>query len=111
MKTKIQGETKMQAFHNDPAIKEKYLNRVRLHREADDLIRGIGWDGHRGCAIGCTLEKYNHAAFETELGIPEQIARLEDGIFESLPINLAMAWPERVLSAIKPGANLAMVTP
>ena len=63
----------MKAFHNDPAIKEKYLSRVRAHRAADELIRGTGWDGHRGCAIGCTLESYDHARYPIELGVPEQI--------------------------------------
>ena len=103
-------KTKLIAFHGDPAIKEKYLSRVRAHRKADNLIRGTGWDGHRGCAIGCTLESYNHALYETELGIPRSIARLEDGIFEGLELNLAMEWPERVLSAITPGADLSLVT-
>lgn len=28
------------AYHNDPAVKEKYLSRVRKHREADELIKG-----------------------------------------------------------------------
>src|ERR1700743_289593 len=97
--------TAMAAFHGDPAIKEKYLARVRAHRAADNLVRGTGWDGHRGCAIGCTLERYEHSLYETELGIPRSIARLEDGLFESLPVELAMEWPERVLTAIRPGAD------
>ena len=37
------------------------------------------------------------------------IARLEDGIFERLPKELARQWPERFLSAIKPGADLSLV--
>ena len=97
------------AYHGDPAIKAKYIERVQRHRLADELIRGIGWDGHKGCAVGCTLEKYDHAAYETELGIPRSIARLEDGLFESLPVDLAMAWPERFLAAIAPGADLSLV--
>lgn len=35
----------LKAFHGDPAIKRKYLDRVRAHRAADNLIRGVGWDG------------------------------------------------------------------
>lgn len=35
----------------DPARpKSFYLDRVRHHREADELIRGTGLDGRRGCA-------------------------------------------------------------
>ena len=101
----------MKAFHNDQAIKDKYLARVRAHRAADELIRGTGWDGHRGCAIGCTLERYEHARYPIELGVPEQIAYLEDHLFERLPLDLSMAWPERVLSAIRVGADLSRVWP
>ena len=66
----------MIAYHNDPKIKNKYLARVRAHAKADRLVRGIGWDGQKGCAVGCTLENYQHAAYDTELGIPQEIARL-----------------------------------
>jgi hypothetical protein len=97
------------AFHGQQAIKDKYLERVRRHREADELIRGTGWDGHNGCAVGCTLEKYDHAAYETELGIPRAIARLEDVLFEQLPKATYPQWPERFLSAIEPGADLSLV--
>lgn len=103
-------ETKLRAFHGHPAIKAKYLARVRAHRAADELIRGTGWDGHRGCAVGCTLDRYDHAAYETELGIPAVIAHLEDAIFEGLPLDQAMEWPERFLAAIKPGTDLSFVS-
>ena len=43
--------------------------------------------------------------------MPEQIAYLEDHLFERLPVDLAMAWPERVLSAIRPCADLSRVWP
>lgn len=99
----------MKAFHGDQAIKDKYLTRVRLHREADELIKGTSWEDGKGCAVGCTVEKYDHKAYETELGIPEQLAGLEDAIFEGLPNGLAMKWPEQFLDAILPGADLSKV--
>jgi hypothetical protein len=101
----------MKAFHGVPAIKERYLARVRSHRAADELIRGEGWDGHRGCAIGCTLDGYDHSRYPIELGIPEQLAYLEDWLFEHLPVADAMSWPERVLTAIHVGADLSRVWP
>jgi len=58
------------AYHGNPKIKEKYLKRVKAHAKADRLIQGIGWENGKGCAVGCTLEAYDHAAYETELGIP-----------------------------------------
>ncbi len=99
----------LQAFHNDPKIKAKYIRRVRAHRKADQLIKGIGWENGKGCAVGCTLRAYEHDRYPTELGIPEVLARLEDAIFEGLPNVEAQGWPERFLSAIKPGADLAQV--
>jgi len=97
----------MIAFHGDPKIKEKYLARVRAHRAADHLVKGTGWENGKGCAIGCTLEAYEHSRYETELGIPTVLAKLEDRIFESLPSEDAMEWPERFLSAAPVGADLS----
>jgi len=99
----------MDAFHNDPEIKQKYLARVRAHREADRLIQGTGWEQGRGCAVGCTLEAYDHARYPVELGLPTWLAYLEDRIFEGLPADQAMAWPARFLEAIPVGADVEPV--
>lgn len=101
--------TTMLAFHGDQAIKDKYIARVKAHREADRLIRGQGWENGRGCAVGCTLEAYDHSRYPVELGIPVSLATLEDWIFENLRHEDAMAWPERFLAAAKPGADLSLV--
>lgn len=99
----------MKAFHSDPAIKEKYLDRVRIHRAADELVKGTYWQNGKGCAIGCTIHSGEHADYETKLGIPIVLARLEDALFEGLPNELAMTWPERFLDAITPSADLSKV--
>jgi len=99
----------LRAYHGDPAIKAKYLDRVRAHAAADALTQGIGWENGKGCAIGCTLEAYDHSRYPVELGLPEWLARLEDAIFEGLPHAEAMAWPESFLEAIHPGADLEPV--
>lgn len=101
----------MKAFHNDSKIKEKYLNRIRQHREADELVKGLGWGSGKGCAIGCTFENYNHALMEEEWDVPVMLAHLEDVIFEGLPREESQAWPERFTSAIKVGSDLSMVAP
>ena len=101
----------MKAFHSDPAIKAKDLARVRNHRLADEIIHGKYWENGKGCAVGCTVHSSDHGAYETELGIPRILARLEDCIFESLPNDLSKAWPERFLKAIKPGADISNVWP
>ena len=101
----------MLAYHNDPAIKAKYLTRVQAHRAADSLIQGTGWEDGKGCAVGCTLEAYDHARYPIELGIPLHLAHLEDRLFELQSREDAMAWPERFLAAIRPGADLSGVWP
>ncbi|MDX1985005.1 MAG: hypothetical protein SFV51_32335, partial [Bryobacteraceae bacterium] len=103
---------KLSAFHGKPEIKTEYLKRVQAHRAADQLVQGYGyWKDGKGCAVGCTIHSGEHAAYETKLGIPRVIARLEDGIFEGLPQAEARLWPERFLAAIPVGADLALVTP
>ena len=93
----------MRSFKNDPDVKAKYISRIKAHRAADELIRGTGWDGLRGGAVGCTLESYDHSLYPIELGIPEWVAKLEDAIFEGLPADLAMTWPLRFLEAVPVG--------
>lgn len=99
----------MLAFHNDPGIKRKYLTRVLGHQKSDELIKGQYWQNGKGCAVGCTVHSENHMAYETELGIPVAIARLEDRIFENLPNDKAKEWPVRLLNSIHVGADLSMV--
>src|SRR5271168_4065880 len=99
----------MIAYHGDVAVKEKYITRVMNHRLADELIHGVGWEDGKGCAVGCTLEAYDHVRYETELGVPQMLARLEDAIFEGLENGDAKLWPERFLSAIRPGTDLSLV--
>jgi hypothetical protein len=99
----------MLAYHSDPAIKAKYIARVNAHRNADELIQSTGWKDGKGCAVGCTLESYDHARYPIELGVPLHLAHLEDSLFELLSRQDAMAWPERFLSAIRPGSDLSGV--
>lgn len=40
--------TKLIAYHNDQAIKDKYVNRMLEHIKADELIRGVGYENGRG---------------------------------------------------------------
>lgn len=101
----------MLAFHNDVSIKEKYLSRIIKHRLADEIIKGKYWENGKGCAIGCTLHSSDHIAYETELGIPMVLARLEDAIFEELPLERAKVWPEEFLNSISVGSDLSKVWP
>ena len=97
--------SELRAYHGDPGIKALYLTRVQAHREADALVQGTGWEDGRGCAVGCTLEVYDHSRYPAELGLPVSLAYLEDKIFEVIPRKDAMAWPERFLAAIPVGSD------
>ncbi len=97
------------AFGGDPARKREYLNRLRSRREAGRLVRGTGLGGHGGCAIGCTIDAYDHQRYQKELGVPLALVYLKELLFERLPADRAMEWPERFLSAIEPGSDLSAV--
>src|SRR6266702_1569963 len=103
----------MQAFHNDPAIKERYVARMKQHIAKDHLVRGIYWDGWRGCAIGCTVETSQnvHEKIESELNIPRQLTYLEDYLFENISSDHYSNFALEFLEAIPTGADLALVIP
>jgi hypothetical protein len=99
----------MKAFHNDPKLKQRYLNRALAHQAADEIIKGKYWENGKGCAVGCTIHSNNHAAYETELGVPEWLARLEDRIFEGLSNDEAKDFPFLFLDAINVGSDLSKI--
>src|SRR3990172_7843606 len=101
----------MQAFHNDPAIKQKYIERVKAHVLADEIVHGTYWENGKGCAVGCTIHGQDHGLYETELGITKILARLEDRIFEGMGNGDSKEFPLRFISAIEPGADLSLVWP
>lgn len=74
----------MKAFLDNPKIKTKYVKRVREHYKADEIVQGYYWENGKGCAVGCTIEGNQHNRYETELGIPSELAYLEDALFEEL---------------------------
>jgi hypothetical protein len=112
-KTKRKAKT-MLAYHGDSKIKARYVRRMEGHRKADELVQGCTWEsnGHqRGCAVGCCFHNYDHSRGPIEIGVPEVLVRLEDYIFEGLPLAEAKKWPSRFLKAIPVGADLSVVWP
>jgi hypothetical protein len=101
---------KLLAFHNDEAVKNKYLERVLAHQKADEIVQGIYWENGKGCAVGCTIEGSDHLMYEKKLGIPSGIAYLEDTIFEGLSNTKAKLFPSQFLKAIPVGSDLSLVT-
>ena len=102
----------MLSYHGDESIKQKYIARMQAHMDADELMQGVGFEKNgvtRGCAIGCTLDRYDHKGFEIELGIPRILARLEDRIFEGLSVEDSKGFPIVFLRAIPVGADLSNI--
>jgi len=95
----------MLSFHNDIEVKRKYVARTEAHRKADRIIRGTGWENGRGCAVGCTLEAYDHSRYPIELGLPEWLARVEDTLFEGMSLDRSTLWPSEFLMAIPVGVT------
>ncbi len=85
----------MLAFHNKDSVKKKYLDRVKAHYEADEIIQGIYWENGKGCAVGCTMEMSEniHKAMEKTLGIPVSLAYLEDRLFEGYQMVKQKSFP------------------
>src|SRR6202022_62014 len=66
-------------------------------------------NGSHGCAVGCTLNQYNHKAYENELGLPRWLAHLEDRIFEGLPAVEAQQFAVDFLESVPVGTNVDRV--
>lgn len=100
------------AWHNDAKLKETYMERMRAHAAADEIIQGTYWQNGKGCAIGCLMESDSpHKLIEEVLGIEERISRLIDRLFEGLPNDKAKLFAVVTPDAIPVGADLSLVTP
>lgn len=101
----------MLSFHNDPSIKQKYVDRLAEHHRLDQIVQRITWDENtaHGCSVGCVLHKYEHKAYENELGLPTWYAHLCDAIFERLPASEAPYFAMQSITEIPIGVNITPV--
>jgi hypothetical protein len=100
------------AFLGSQEIKQKYLDRIAAHRAADRILQSYGyWKDGKGCAVGCAVHSSQtpHKKYEKEI-CPEALARLEDAIFERLPVDLARLWPSQFLETMAPGSDQRLTT-
>ena len=100
---------KLISFHGKQQIKDKYLKRLKIHYDADQIIKGTYWENGKGCAVGCTVHSGKHDSFETELGITWRLAILEDSLFEKLPNKEAKEFPIQFLNAIPVGVDTNII--
>lgn len=118
---------KLKAFHGKKELKKGMVAEVLKHQKADQIVQGTYGkeNGHwKGCAVACSVRslaivkgevlktEYNdHARYQSDLGIPESLARLEDYLFETMPEDKAKLWPAEFIKAINVGSNLSLVAP
>jgi hypothetical protein len=82
----------MRAFHNNPAIQFQHLARLRAQHTAGEIVQN---------QFDCS----NNLQYELELGIPWNVAWLQDDIFETLPEDFAPAFVLRFLEVISVALN------
>lgn len=102
----------MRAFHGDPRIKAKYVRRMRLHRQLDQIVQGTWWHAtdRKGCAVGCLLhEEAPFDLFPTVLGIPKTLGHAEEGLFEMMERMQARDFAVKFIEAPAVGADLRLV--
>lgn len=102
------------AYLNNPTLKEQHLSWLRADIAADRLIAGSYGEpsdnGWRGCQWGCFLRSARpHDIVEERVGIPRQLSKIADGLFEALSRDggeKGRDFAEAFFVAIEPGANL-----
>lgn len=103
-------KTKRRAFDDPKWTKADLLAQVLAHREADQLIHGIYWQHGKGCAVGCMshTDRQPHAVLARRYGIDERLFHLCDAIFENLPNEESLVWPERFVEALPVGRDVSL---
>jgi len=61
-----------------------HIQRMTDHIEADELVRGIGFEDGKGCFIGCTFDRYDHEHAAKTTGVPEWLWYLADELHENM---------------------------
>jgi hypothetical protein len=103
----------MLAYHAKPSLKDHYLDAAEFHAWTDRYQQGLYFDPEnlRGCAVGCWSKDPfgGHERLALDMGVPEELLRLADQLFEALPEGQFQTWPRRFADAIPVGADLGGV--
>ena len=84
--------------------------KVASHIEADAVIQGEYWDGHKGCFIGCLTHSSDPKPAHERFGLPEPLLRIAESIFERLPIDDAKGFFAELPKAVgRDGKDLSRV--
>lgn len=79
----------LQAFHNKDSLKLETVSRMKQHIKLDQLVQGIGYDksSGKGCAVGCSIDCYDHQSFAKTLGVDIWIPQMYAGLHEGIHVN------------------------
>jgi len=108
------------AFGGSQERRDQAVQLAELHREADRVVQQQYWSdrGHpegRGCTAGCMTHQGDgssaHGMFPKLYGIPTQVSRLADMLFEEQTRDAAPEFHVKWISAIPVGADLRGVAP
>ena len=84
--------------------------KVAKHIEADAVIQGEYWDGHKGCFIGCLTQSSDPKPAHERFGLPEPLLRIAESIFERLPTDDAKGFFAELPKAVgRDGKDLSRV--
>ena len=83
---------------------------VAKHIEADAVIQGEYWDGHKGCFIGCLTHSSDPKPAHDRFGLTEPLLRIAESIFERLPADDAKGFFAALPEAVgRDGKDLSKV--
>jgi len=76
----------LQAFKNKQSLKQEIVSRMKEHINLDQLVQGIGYDhsSGKGCAVGCSINCYDHQSFADTLDIDLWIPQVYDNVHEGI---------------------------
>ena len=95
------------SFLDNTYMKEHYINQVKEVISRGMLNQGVYWlNGQQ--KEGISLTPSLHSKYESALGIPEMIAKIEDKIFIGLPSPEYKDFPLQFISAIPVGVDLTI---
>jgi hypothetical protein len=60
------------------------IENMKRHIEADELVRGVGFESGEGCFVGCTIDAYDHDKCAEVTGVPKWVWRFCDTLHENM---------------------------
>ena len=109
----IAAEARTVCFEDNPTEYKRIRKQIQRHYNKGEISKGTYGDELEAgkwncCLIGAILHSDEHQEMETKYGIPIEIAKMADKIFEALPDELAIEFPLQFWDSITPGTDLSV---